>query len=406
MTRRHVSVAPFPRSTHVPSRHDAVRSLREPALAPFRTDDRGTRAAPVDPRLLHASALAMIGEADLDWIGEAIELLARHLGQPWRTVAEALDELPSSRRRITAVRGALARLLGGAGKLTPMARRVREAVLGAPALETEARASRIATAAAVLGVDAAEIESLLFMDVRGERPIAFPRGRPSELEVAAAANIILIQRALGRAHRVQLALRGDDGMILRAALARGLLVVASWAGEDRTVLDIVGPLALFQRTAIYGRALGQLVPLLAHAADFELVLEAPDWSTRITSPLLLPRAPLDRAGSFHARRLARALEQHDPELRVIVGPAPVHAGSALLCPDLAIEQCGERWYVELVGFWTADSLAAKLAQYAAANARVKLCVRASRACGEEAATDDARIVSYDRTGAPADLLAT
>lgn len=400
MTRRHVSVAPFPRSTHVPGRHDAVRTKRAPA--PFGPDASGPSG---DPRVVHASTASMLGEADLDWIGEAIELLAQHLGEPWRTVAEALDELPSSRRRITAVRGALARLLGGAGKLTPMARRVREAVLGAPVLDAGARAGRIEAAAAALGVDAGEVESLLFMDVRGERPIAFPRGRPSELEVAAAANVILIQRALGRAHRVQLALRADDGVILRAALARGLLVVASWAGEDRTALDIVGPLALFQRTAIYGRALGQLVPLLAHAADFELVLEAPDWATRITSPVLLPRASPDRTGSFHARRLARALEQHDPELRVVVGPAPVHAGAALLCPDLAIEHGSERWYVELVGFWTADSLAAKLAQYAAANVRVKLCVQASRACGEEAASDDPRIVAYDRSVDPRRVLA-
>jgi len=352
-----------------------------------------------------ASQLAVIGEEDLDWIGEAIELLALHLGKPWRAVSDALDELPSSRRRITAVRGALARLLGGTGKLAPLARRVRGAVLGAPVLDAAARGARIEAAAAALGVDAAEIEPLLFMDLRGERPIAFPRGRPSEIEVAAAANVVLIQRALARAHRVQLALRGDDGIVLRAALARGLLVTASAAGEDASVLDIVGPLALFQRTAIYGRALAQLVPLFAHAADFELVLEGPDWNTRITAPILLPRAPLDRAGTFHARRLARRLEDHDRTLRVSVGPAPVRAGRALLCPDLAIDQGGERWYVELVGFWTADSLAAKLAQYAAAAVRVKLCIQASRACGEDAAMDDPRIIAYDRAVDPASLLA-
>ncbi|HET9988811.1 MAG TPA: DUF790 family protein [Kofleriaceae bacterium] len=386
MTRRQVVIAPAPRATHVASRHAAKVG--------------GARVAA-------ASQLAVLAEHDLDWIAEAIDLLEQHLGKPWRVVIDAFDELPSSRRRITAVRGALARLLGTAGTLTPLARRVREAVLGAPVLVAEARAARIAAAAAALGVAVEEVESLLFIDLRGERPIAFPRGRPSELEVAATANVVLIQRALRRAHRVRLVLHGDDGTLLRAALARGLLVTASRATADAaTVLDIVGPLALFQRTAIYGRALGQLVPLLAHAADFELVLEAPEWRTRIAAPVVLPKAPIDRAGTYHPRRLARGLEQLDPELRVIVGPVPVQAGTTLLCPDLAIEERGERWYVELVGFWTADSLAAKLAHYAAAEVRVKLCIDDARGCGDAVMIRDPQIVTYTRSLDPARLLST
>ena len=50
------------------------------------------------------------------------------------------------------------------------------------------------------------------------------------------------------------------------------------------------------------------------------------------------------------------------------------------------------------------ALAAKLAHYAAANARVKLCIQAGRACGDQAAADDPRIVAYERTVDPAVLL--
>jgi len=400
VTRRHVVVAPAPRAAHVASRHAAKAGGDHRAANGPQLDETDVRRAAT------ASQLAVLDETDLDWIAEAIDLLEHHLGKPWRVVADAFAELPSSRRRITAVRGALARLLGGAGKLTPMARRVREAVLGAPVLDAEARAARIAAASAALGVEAADVETLLFIDLRGERPIAFPRGRPSELEVIAAANVLLIQRALRRAHRVRLALHGDDGTLLRAALARGLLVTASRATEEAPiVLDIVGPLALFQRTAIYGRTLGQLVPLLAHAADFELVLEAPEWRTRIAAPVVLPRAPLDRAGTYQPRKLARGLEQLDPELRVIVAPAPLQAGATLLSPDLAIDDRGERWYVELVGFWTADSLADKLARYAAANVRVKLCIDDARGCGDAEVIRDPRIVAYQRNLDPARLLA-
>jgi predicted nuclease of restriction endonuclease-like RecB superfamily len=346
------------------------------------------------------SEVAVLHETDLGWIGEAIDLLEQHLGKPWRTVLEAFDDLPSSRRQLTAVRGALARVTGSAAKLTAMARRVRESVLGIPALDDEARAARIATAAQALGVEAADIDSLLFMDLRGERPIAFPNGRPHELDVAAIANVLLIQRALRRAQRLTLTLHEDDGIVFRAALARGLLVTASCT-ESSTTLDLVGPLALFSRTAVYGRALGQLVPLLSAAAHWQLELAAPGWNQRLASPVLLPAAPSDRAGTYHPRKLARRLEELDADLRIVVAPTPLTVRSALLCPDLAIERSGKRWFVELVGFWTSESLRGKLALYAEADVPVLLCIDRTRGCGEDDPIEDPRIVTYERKLDPA-----
>jgi predicted nuclease of restriction endonuclease-like RecB superfamily len=349
------------------------------------------------------SRVTVLDESDLGWIGEAIDLLEQHLGKPWRAVHEAFDDLPSSRRQLAAVRGALARVTGSAAKLTAMARRVRASVLGAPALDDAARDARIATAAQALGVEAADIASLLFMDLRGERPIAFPNGRPNEVEIAAIANVLLIQRALRRAQRLTLTLHDDDGIVFRAALARGLLVTASCTPSS-TTLDLVGPLALFSRTGIYGRALGELVPLLSAAAHWQLELEAPGWNQCLAAPVLLPTAPTDRAGTYRPRKLARQLEELDPELRAIVGPAPLTVRSALLCPDLAIDVAGERRFVELVGFWTAESLRAKLALYAEAGAAILLCIDNARGCGDDEAIDDPRIVRYDRNLAAQGLL--
>jgi predicted nuclease of restriction endonuclease-like RecB superfamily len=341
------------------------------------------------------SQLAVLDEGDLGWIAEAIDLLEQHLGKPWRAVHEAFDDLPSSRRQLAAVRGALARVTGSAGKLTAMARRVREAVLGAPALDDGARDARITVAAQVLGVVAGDIDSLLFMDLRGERPIAFPNGRPNELEIAKIANVILIQRALRRAQRLTLTLIGDDGIVFRAALARGLLVTASCT-ESSTTLDLVGPLALFSRTGVYGRALGQLVPLLSAAVHWQLELEAPGWSQAVAAPVLLPVAPTDRAGTYRPRKLARQVEELDPELRAVIGPAPLTVRSSLVCPDLAFDGDGVRRYVELVGFWTAESLRAKLALYTEAGVSILLCIDNARGCGDDETIDDPRIVRYDR----------
>jgi predicted nuclease of restriction endonuclease-like RecB superfamily len=386
--RRKVEEAVQPRETHAQARHlPGTVPLARPAWLAHRPPSR----------------LAVLDESDLGWIAEAIDLLEQHLGKPWRAVHEAFDDLPSSRRQVAVVRGALARVTGSAAKLTAMARRVRGAVLGAPVLDDAAREARIATAAQALGVDAADIASLLFMDLRGERPIAFPNGRPNELEIAAIANVLSIQRALRRAQRLTLILHGDDGIVFRAAVARGLLVTASCT-ESTTSLELVGPLALFSRTAIYGRALGQLVPLLPAAAFWQLELEAPGWNQFLAAPVLLPAAPTDRVATYQPRKLARRLEDLDPGLRVVVAPTPLTVRSALLCPDLAIETGGKRRYVELVGFWTTEWLRARLALYAEAGVAIRMCIDRARGCGEDDPIDDPRIVAYDRTLDPAALI--
>jgi predicted nuclease of restriction endonuclease-like RecB superfamily len=369
------------------------------SVLPCDSSNDEQRAHAGEPRA--PTPLSMLDEADLDWIADVLDRFERAAGQPWRVALEAIDALPVSRRRLAAVRVALARLTGTRGALAPLGKRVRALVLGAPAFAPAERRDRFELAAASLGIAAEEVEPLLFVDLRGERPVVLPRGRPSELEVAAFANVHLIQRALARAHRVSITVREDDGTLLRAARARGLLVTATLEGSHAMTLDLVGPLALFHRTAVYGRTIGQLVPLLAAAADWRLELETTEasrsagqprgWANTLAPPVLLPRAPIDRAGTHRPYKLARALERLDPDLRMIVGPPPLVAGTQLACPDLAIEVAGEPWYLELVGFWTADYLARKLAAYRAAGvSRVILSVDESRGCAGDA-LDPARI---------------
>ena len=324
-----------------------------------------------------------LDETDFDWIGDVIDLVVRAQGQPWRVAFDAMDAMPIGRRELSAVRVALARLTGGRGKLAKIARRVRTVLLGVPVLDAAAREVRMVAASQELGVDPAELETLMFADLRGERLIALPDGRPSELEVAAFANIALIQRAVRRAHRVKIWSWNDDGTLLRAALSRGLLVTASVEG-DATVIEIVGPLALFRRTAVYGTTLGQLVPLLASSSKYVIAIESPEYSTVIQSPVLLPIAPVDRRATYLPVKLARGLERIDPELRVIIAPTPLRGRGEIVCPDVSVWYRNEHWYLELVGFWTAAHLERKLAAYAAAGAtRVLLCVDSERGCSEE-----------------------
>lgn len=356
--------------------------------------------------------LWVLDGGDIDWISEAVEIVEQSQGQPWRVAFAAFDAFPVHPRNLRALRVGLARVIGGGSRLTTISRRVREVVLGPPALDIDARAARIASAAAQLGVVEDEIDALLFMDLPGERRIVLKHGRPNEIEIAAFANVALIQRALYRAHRVTVWLWGDDGTLLRAALSRGLLVTASHDPETgATMLEIVGPLALFQRTAIYGRALGQLVPLLSASMRFVLELETTHWRSRLESrresPVLLPLAPIDRRGTYEPTRLARALVRFDPTMQILIGPSPIITATSILCPDLEVVHHGERWSIELVGFWTTEHLAKRLAAYANAGiVRVLFCIDEARGCADdETAVFAANVLRYARRIDPAEVVA-
>ena len=79
-------------------------------------------------------------------------------------------------------------------------------------------------------------------------------------------------------------------------------------------------------------------------------------------------------------------------------PAPLVAGSALVCPDLRVH-CGTRAIaIEVIGFWTPEFLARKVARYRAAGVRdLILCVDVTRVCDD---TDDpppgACVVRFER----------
>jgi predicted nuclease of restriction endonuclease-like RecB superfamily len=347
-------------------------------------------------------------------------------------------------RRIHAAVAAVRRLLGGRAYHASLARRARELVLGVPALDADARAARLAAAGVVLGLPSREVEQVLWADLPSERPIELRQGRPPAAEVAAHANVGLVQRSLRRAHAVELRVRGDAGPLVRAVAARGLIAVTSVAGDGATVFEIAGPLALCHRTSVYGRALGGLVPLLGGCDDFELQIRAEArgqlYELAVAAPALLPALPAPRPWKL-VEQIARDLERRG--FTVERAPAPLASPHGIVCPDLRVEvaappaeaahpthegeapHCmreGEAAHatregeaadargvwLEVVGFWTPEYLARKLARYAAAGIRdVVLCVDGERACDDDDPPAGACVVRFTRridAGALAQLL--
>jgi predicted nuclease of restriction endonuclease-like RecB superfamily len=319
-------------------------------------------------------------------------------------------------RRITAAVAAMRRLLGGRAYHASLARKARALVLGVPALDGDARAGRLAAAGVILGLSSREIEQVLWADLPSERPIELVHGRPRAAEVAAHANVGLVQRALRRAHAVELRIRGDAGPVMRAIAARGLIAVTSVAADGATVFEIAGPLALCHRTSVYGRALGGLVPLLGGCDDFEMQIRAEAagqlYELAVAAPALLPASPPPRPWKL-VEQLARDLEKRG--FAVARAPAPIASPHGLVGPDLRVDLAADRGdargravWLEVVGFWTPEYLARKLARYAAAGVRdVVLCVDGDRACDDDDPPPGACVVRFTRridAGALAQLL--
>lgn len=339
--------------------------------------------------------IELVTDTDLLWIEHAIDIVCRNVGKPWRVALEQLADLqraePATQRRFTAVVGAIQRVLGGRERNTKIAQKTRGIVLGHPALTGEERQARIDHAALVLGLSTRQVEMLLWADLPRERPVEMPGGRPDELDVAAFANVTLIQRALRRAQSLVLSIAGDPGPLVRAAMARGLLVTAR-AGE-RCVLEIVGPLALCHNTSVYGRALSDLVPLLAElqawALEIRVELPLAKYSLHASSPVLLPAPPARLVATpAPVMRLARGLRRLEPTLVTETNPPVIRRGMTMVWPDLVLDTGWHRTYVELVGFWTREYLERKLAAYRDLGLDVVLCVDTARAGASEPPPSD------------------
>ncbi len=359
------------------------------------------------------ATLELLDDTDVPWIAELVDAFVGAVGRPWREWIESIAAIPvvGSPARRAAIVHALRRLLGGRVHHDLVSPEMRSRLLGRLALDERERATRIRAAAEQLVVSDADFEQLMWADLWDERTISLPLGRPSELAVAAAANLAIIQRCLLRCHELRLRVPDGSRSLVRGAIRRGLIASAHASG-DMVEVVVSGPLALFHRTAVYGRALGSLVPALAACESFELIARCdlpPSPSptiVRIAPPIMLPGYDA-RGGVRRAveQRLAADLAKHAPQWTVVSEPPPIAVASSFAFPDLVLERDDTRWSIEIVGFWTPNYLARKLELYAAANVRVILCIDASRAADAMQLPAGAPVVPFTRRVPAARVLA-
>ena len=283
---------------------------------------------------------------------------------------------------------------------------MRQAVCLTHARLGASRSDVIEQVADELEITPEQVDEALFADLRGERVLVPPEEPLSPRDLALKANLLIAQGLLCRSTSVQLWLQGNARRIVRHAKLKGLIctvVPTSPTGEAR--LDISGPLSLFRRTTMYGRALAELIPYLGWCHRYRLRAEVISKGEALSFELasgarVLPSTAPKRFDSRLEDRFARDFAKLTTEWSIIRECDPIQACGTLIFPDFALvhrAQPGEKWMLEILGFWTPEYLERKLRQYRDARLeRLILCIDETRQCDAEQLPENAKVLRYRR----------
>lgn len=360
-----------------------------------------------------------LNESDWPWLRALIDEYARFAG---RRRAE-LDERMQQGLHAACPAGRLAQAVHVMDRLCRD--RVRAAIppqraRAALVLEAAREGSReemVKRAGERLEQDGELLVECMLADLPGERRVSAPPDDLNASQLALRVNAAIARSLIARSVRVQIFLSGNARDIVRHARLRGLLCTVrravSAAGEQRVVLDISGPLALFKHTTVYGRAIGSLVPRLCWCDRFELRAR---YQVNAQQRVLVIRSgdpifPVEEPRRFDSKLEARFFSEFSraaPDWQLVREPEPVAAGDSIVFPDFALFRHGrpeKRWLLEIVGFWTAGYLADKLRALRLAKIEdLILCIDEDRNCSVEELPDNAVVVRYRRRIDPAAVL--
>lgn len=351
-----------------------------------------------------------LGEHDHPWLRALLEEHERFLGRPQRELDARLREpLPyaSPPTKLKLAIQVLTRLRRSQRNLSLVPpRRARALVFLEAARAPAPPHTVLSTVAASLGLTARDLEDSLFADLPSERLVGAPPPRLSAMELALRTNLTLVQALLFHATAVRIDVEGNTRVLVRHAKLRGLIcTIAERSGQYAASLELSGPFALFRNTRLYGRALGELVPLLGWCPHFRLqancVCGGRPLALRLgTGDPIFPAIMPSQYDSHIEERFAREFRKLAPDWDVVREPEPIAADGTLVFPDFALQHRSNRsrrWLLEIVGFWTPDYVARKLARYRSARLfNLILCIDENRNCAQADLPPGARVVRFRR----------
>ncbi len=346
-----------------------------------------------------------------------------HVGEPRATLDEAVTSLErESDAHFKLVRGFAALLDREADfevrAAVPPDRARRAAFEEAAALGVVTKSGReraLAAAADRLHVSTDALETALYADREPNEVLASfdPRWDPDGL--LEQYNLSLAQTALFDAVEVRVR-SADPKRLVNAVKRLGLLYEIHETGDGREVV-VTGPDALFGRSRRYGTNFARLLRVVATAPEWELTATIDDRGTEreltlatgdVTvpdvDPVTEPAFDSDVEADFAAR--FRSL---DLDWDLVREPEPLAVGTRVMIPDFAFDYrppgAGEtgpadefRVFFEIMGFWTPDYVAKKLAQLdGVEDVELLVAVDESLGVGEEIEARDHRAIPYRGT---------
>jgi predicted nuclease of restriction endonuclease-like RecB superfamily len=339
--------------------------------------------------------IAYLGAHDYGWLNLLIAEFRRFEGRRWREMEQRLREPfdgPALSVKLHAAVKVLRRLFSAEARDEFDAVRARLELFDLAAKKTGTKREILVEAARGLGVPPDELEEGLFSDVPQERRIQALAHPPTPPEVALRVNSIFAQSLLRGASEVAVTAYENVRSLVRHARLRGLIcTIVPGPDASRMRLSISGPFALFRHTLVYGRALGELVPLLARSPRFSLSARCLIRGEMV--PFLMesgdPLFPSENLRKYDSRleeRFARDMARLAPDWEVLREPEAVPARGTLIFPDFLLRHCldpSRRWMVELLGFWTPEYVSRKLESLRAASIpNFILCIDEARRCSE------------------------
>jgi predicted nuclease of restriction endonuclease-like RecB superfamily len=350
-----------------------------------------------------------LGEHDHPWLRALLDEHERFIGRPRRELEARLrDPLPceSPPQKLRLAVQVLGKLRLRERKSAVPPRLARAHIFGEAARTSAPPETVWTTVASSLGVSREDLQESLFGDLPGERLVAAPAQPLSAMELALRCNLAVVQGMLFRATVVRIEIEGNTRVLVRHAKWRGLIcTLAGRSGGASATVELSGPFALFRNTRLYGRALGELVPLLAWCPRFRLRADCVFHGRRLTLQLgtgdpIFPSSTPRRYDSRLEERFAREFPRLASAWDVIREPEPVAASGTLIFPDFAVQHRSNptrRWLLEIVGFWTPDYVKRKLALYRSARlSNLILCIDEGRNCAEEDLPTGVSVVRYRR----------
>jgi predicted nuclease of restriction endonuclease-like RecB superfamily len=120
-----------------------------------------------------------------------------------------------------------------------------------------------------------------------------------------------------------------------------ICTVTERAGMDDVTLTLSGPFALFRKTRLYGRALGEIIPMLAWCARFRLHADCVLQERRLTLQLrtgdpIFPGSAPRRHDSRLEERFAREFRKLAPGWDVLRDKRPPTRSLTALFPSSTI----------------------------------------------------------------------